>query len=168
MDRALDEYKASLMSVPDDWSSHYNLGNYQSARGELKEALISYETAARLRPDQIHPLVNAAMAYARLGDYENTEKKLRAALAIDADDPATNFNLGLLFAEQEKPGAAEGCFRTALKTDPQFAEAAYNLGILLSTDRLEEGVHWLEKANGLRPENPEYAYTLAYFLRESR
>ncbi len=53
-----------------------------------------------------------------------------------------------------------------MKTHPQFAEAAYNLGVLLAADRIAEAVAWCDKAHQLRPNNPKYAYTLAWFLNQ--
>jgi len=33
LEKATEEYLASLLSRPDQWSSHYNLGNYHLNRG---------------------------------------------------------------------------------------------------------------------------------------
>ena len=72
----------------------------------------------------------------------------------------------LLLAEQGKMPEAEAAFRTALKNDPQFPEAAYNLGVLLAQDRLPEALQWLRQAHELQPQNPKYAFTLAFYLRQ--
>ena len=45
-------------------------------------------------------------------------------------------NLGLLLSELGKMDKAEKALRLALKTDPEFAAAAYNLGVLLSAGEL--------------------------------
>jgi tetratricopeptide (TPR) repeat protein len=44
-------------------------------------------------------------------------------------------------------------------------QAAYNLCLVLSSDRLEEAIHFCRDACRIRPENPKYAYTLAFYLR---
>ena len=54
--------------------------------------------------------------------------------------------------------------KKAFKTDPQMAQAAYNLCIITAKDRIDEAVTWCRKASDLRPEEPKYAYTLAYYL----
>ena len=56
--------------------------------------------------------------------------------------------------------------RAALQADPRMAEAAYNLGILLGKDRVDEAVQLCRKAYELRPENPKYGYTLAFYLNQ--
>ncbi len=53
-----------------------------------------------------------------------------------------------------------------MKSNPQFPEAAYNLGVLLAKDRLPEAVPLLQQARQLRPQDPKYAFTLAYFLNQ--
>ena len=75
--------------------------------------------------------------------------------------------MGLLRAEQGDLTGAERCLRTALKTDPQFAEAAYNLGVLLAADRIEEALSLCRRAVTLRPSEPKYGYTLAFYLHQN-
>jgi Tfp pilus assembly protein PilF len=62
--------------------------------------------------------------------------------------------------------AAEKHLRTALKADPQMAQAAYNLAVILSRDRLDEGVDFCKKAAELRPDVPRYAFTLAFYQQQ--
>jgi tetratricopeptide (TPR) repeat protein len=164
--RADVEVLASLSVWLDQWSSHYNLGNYHLNRGELKEATSSYDRALGIEPRAVMPLVNRSIAHARMGEVEKAETSLQAALRIAPDNAAAHFNLGLLKAEQNDPKQAESHLKSALKHDPQMAQAAYNLCILLSGDRLEEAVGFCREASTLRPDEPRYAYTLAYYLHQ--
>ena len=66
--KATDEYLASLTARPDQWTSHYNLGNYYLNRGEVRQALASYDTALKIEPRAAMVMVNAAMAYAQMGE----------------------------------------------------------------------------------------------------
>jgi Tfp pilus assembly protein PilF len=59
---------------------------------------------------------------------------------------------------------AEKAFRTAFKADPRSAQAAYNLGVMLSKDQPKEALTWCRRAAELRPENPQYGYTYAFYL----
>jgi tetratricopeptide (TPR) repeat protein len=72
--------------------------------------------------------------------------------------------MGLLKAERNDPKQAERYLKQALKSDPQLAQAAYNLGVLTAPERLGEAVGWCRKAAGLDPQNPACAYTLAFYL----
>ena len=47
-----------------------------------------------------------------------------------------------------------------------MAPAAYNLCILTAKDRPEEALSWCRKAAELNPQEPKYAYTLAFYQKE--
>jgi tetratricopeptide (TPR) repeat protein len=166
VEEANKEYLASLTVRPDQWSSHYNLGNYHLNRNDPKQAISSYNTALELEPRAALAMVNASLAYARLGEIKKADESLKKALKADPNNAAANFNMGLLKAEQNDPKGAEQYLKKALKADPQMAQAAYNLCILLSKDRLEESVSCCQKAADLRPHDPRYAYTLAFYLNQ--
>ncbi|HVO84478.1 MAG TPA: tetratricopeptide repeat protein, partial [Syntrophobacteria bacterium] len=164
---ATAEYLTSITARPDQWDSHYNLGNYYLARGEFQQALASYDTALRLEPQAVLAMVNASIAYARLGENDKAEKSLQRALKVAPQSGAANFNMGLLKAELNQPKEAERYLRAAFKADPQMAAAAYNLCVLTAKDRMDEAVTWCRKAAELRPQEPKYAYTLAFYQRQN-
>lgn len=163
---AFRELESSLRARPDDWSSHYNLGNFFAGRGQFDDALRSYGQAGRFRPDEVPVLVNQSMVYARTGDNENAERILREAVRIEPDNTAACFNLGLLLAEQGKLKEAEYFLREALAADPEMAEAAHNLAVLIAGERLDEAIGMSRLAARVRPENPRYSYTLSFFLHQ--
>ena len=165
--RVTAELEAGLRHRLDDWSSHYNLGNLKMDRGDVAGAAQSYEAAVRLRPDAILPLVNGAMAYARLGQMAAAERTLRRALEAEPGNAVTSFNLGLLEAELGRAAEAERLLRQALQADPEMAQAAYNLGMLLPDSRAGEAVALLRKAVALQAGSPRYTYALAYRLDRS-
>jgi predicted Zn-dependent protease len=74
--------------------------------------------------------------------------------------------MALLRADQGDMPQAEKHLRATLKADPQMAEAACNLCVLLSKNRFEEAVQWCRKAYELDPSDGKYAYTLAFFERK--
>jgi tetratricopeptide (TPR) repeat protein len=166
-EKASREYVGVVMARPDQWASHYELGNYRLGRGEPREAIESFEAALSLEPRAIVALVNASIAHSRMGEIDAAERSLRRALELAPDDAAANLNMGLLKAERNDPKQAEGHLKRALQSDPQMAQAAYNLCILAAGDRLGEAVGWCRKAAALAPQNPNYAYTLAFYLDRS-
>ncbi len=161
---AVAELMESMRSRPDDMASHYNLGNLYLSRSQMGEAVKEFETACRLVPDALPPRVNVALAYNALGQNDKAEASLRQALRLDATNSAANLNLGMLLAEMGKMSEAEQAFRAAFKADPSSAQAAYNLGVLLSKEHPEEALIWCRRAAELRPENPQYGYTYAFYL----
>jgi len=63
-----------------------------------------------------------------------------------------------------RPDEAQSALRAAFKSDPQSATAAYNIGVILAGDRPAEAIEWCRKAHSLRPDEPKYSYTLAFYL----
>jgi tetratricopeptide (TPR) repeat protein len=164
--RAEQEYLAFVTARPDQWTSHYNLGNYRLGRGENREALASFEAALRLEPQAVTAMVNASIAHARLGEIDTAETWLQKALQLAPDNAAANFNMGLVQAEKNEFALAESHLKKALKADPRMAQAAYNLCVITAKDRVAEAVTWCRKAADLAPQNPSYAYTLAFYLNQ--
>jgi Tfp pilus assembly protein PilF len=157
------EFLSALNARPDDWTSHYNLGNFYASRNEIEKAITSYETALRLEPRAVLPLTNIAIVYGQRKDYDKAETSLRKAIEIDPKSAPVHFNLGLLLAERGRNEEAEKELRTALKLDPKLAPAAYNLGLLIMKERPDEGFSFCRKAHELSPNNPKYSYTLAFY-----
>jgi len=163
---ALKEYLISILSRPDQWSSHYNLGNTYLSVGDFKKAIASYDTALKLEPRAVLAMVNKSMAYSRLGETKKADESVQKALKVSPNSAAVNFNMGLLKAEQNDMKGAEKYLKAALKADPQMAQAAYNLCVIASKDRINEAVTWCRKAAELGPQDPKYAYTLAFYLNQ--
>jgi len=157
------EFLSALNARPDDWTSHYNLGNFYSSRNEIEKAIASYETALRLEPRAVLPLTNIAIVYGQRKDYDKAETSLRKAIEIDPKSAPVHFNLGLLLAERGRTEEAEKELRLALNLDPKLAPAAYNLGLLIIKDRPDEGLFYCRKAHKFSPNNPKYSYTLAFY-----
>lgn len=165
--KANDEYLASITTRPDQWTSHYNLGNYLLGQGDAKAAVASYQAALKLDPQAILPMVNLSIALARTGENDQAEKALQKALQQAPGNAAANFNMGLLLAGKNELETAETYLKKAFAADPRMAQAAYNLCIIAAKDeRIDEAVSWCGKASDLSPQEPKYAYTLAFFLNQ--
>ena len=106
------------------------------------------------------------LAYGNLGRNDKAEESLRQALKRMPNNAAVHFNLGLLCGEQGRFAEAKEALQNALKADPDMHQAAYNLAVLSAEDDVDEGMRWCEKARQLRPKNPKYAYTLAFYLEK--
>jgi len=167
LEHATREFLAAMSSRPDDSLGHYNLGNYHLEKGDLQQAIASYTTSHQLDRRSLLPLVNASMAYSLAGQNDRAEESLRKALQLQPQSVAANLNLGLLLGEMGRSEEAESALRRAFEVDPTSAVAAYNLAVLAAPRRLDEAIRWCRKAVALRPDDPRYAYTLAFYLHES-
>lgn len=88
------------------------------------------------------------------------------ALEVTPDNAAANCNMGLLKAEANDLIAAQRHLRAALKADPQMTQAAYNLCVFLSNDRLDEAMDFCKEAAGILPDRPRYPFTLAFYRQQ--
>lgn len=166
-ENATAELLETLRARPDDSVSHYNLGSFHMSRGEFLQARHCFETAIRLQPNGLPSLINLSVICSALGDNTRAEQCLRQAVTIDPDSAGANLNLGLLLGETERWKEAEAALRRAWKTDPTSAVAAYNLGVIVARDRVDEAIDWCRRARNLLPGETKYAYTLAFYQRQS-
>ena len=170
VNRAIGEFAGALRSRPDDGLSHYNLGNLHIGRGAPERAIEAFETAIRLRPAVDRA---AREPRPRLQRGGKAREMPRAACTCGASD-RPYFSRGKLqprpvyweswdgSTKQRQP-CAERWNRT-----PSLAQAAYNLAVMSADDDIGEAIHYGRLAAGLRPEEPRYAYTLAFYLRAGR
>lgn len=163
VDNATAEYMQSMVTRPDDWSSHYNLGLFYQNRNENDKALGSYEIAARLYPESMMPLINSSVLYSYVGNQAKAEENLKKVLQIEPDNEAANLNYGLLLAENGRTAEAEQALKKALQANPAQAVAAYNLSVIVSQRSMKEAVNYAKIAATANPQEPKYGYTLAYY-----
>ncbi len=167
LQKATAEYLEGLTARADDYVNHYNLGNFYLTRRQTNQAIRSFETSIKLRSDYLASHVNAAFAYNAAGKNDKAEASFRRALELDPNSVAVHLNLGMLLGEQSRLDEAEETFRRALKVDPNSAVAAYNLGVILAAKHPPEALKWCRTAYRLRPDEPKYGYTYAYYLYQN-
>ena len=166
--RAMTELLEALSARPDDYTSHYNLGNFHMQRMDHEKALAAYLNAVRLRPDFVPPHVNLAFVHNARGENDEAAASLRRAIALDPNNPIVHLNLAMLLGEMNRPKEAEQAFRRTLELDPNSAPAACNLGVILAADRPFESLRWCRKAYQLQPQEGKYGYTYAFYLHQRR
>lgn len=163
--KATKEYITSLVTRPDDWSSHYNLGIYYQNRGETTQALESYEEAAHLYPESVLPFINSSVLYSYMGNNVKAEQNLQKVLEFDPKNEAANLNMGLLLAELGRLDEAEVALKKALESNPDGqAVAAKNLSVIVGQrGDFENAVKYANTAWKIRQTDPSYGYTLAFY-----
>ncbi|HUL60493.1 MAG TPA: tetratricopeptide repeat protein [Anaeromyxobacteraceae bacterium] len=164
---ALDEYVEGQRYMSDLPSGPYDLGNLDVALGHPAEAERQYRRALEIDDQLYMAKANLATLLAGAGRLEEAEKLLREAHAQQPGQASISFNLGLLLAEAGKRAEAESLLRAALAADPAMAAAAFNLAVLVGEKRPAEAVPPARKAATLRPEEPRYAWTLAFYQARS-
>ncbi|WP_031482034.1 HEAT repeat domain-containing protein [Maridesulfovibrio frigidus] len=161
LERATQEFLASLTARPDLWTSHYNLGNYHLHRREFALASKSFSKAHALAPTAVPPLVNDAMAHANGGDAFGARDLLLQAKELAPENPAILFNLGLLEVELDNRKDAEKYLRASLKANPGLSKAAYNMSLLIGERNPVEALKFAQQSYDATPSSG-YAFNLAY------
>ncbi len=164
---ALEEYRETLAYSADMPSGRYNWALLEQDLGQEQEAEKQYRKAIEMDDQLYMAKANLALLLSRRGELVEAETLLTEASEIHPGDAAVAFNLGLLLAERGKTEEAEVSLRRALEANPNMAQAAFNLAILVAPRDLAEAVELSGKAAEVMPENPRYAYTLAYFQAQS-
>ena len=166
LDLAMAELTRGMISRPDDYAAHYNLGNIYMAQRKLDYALTSYQTSIKLRPDFVPPYVNAAFVHNAQQQNDKAAQSFRKALAIEPNSVITQTNYAMLLGEMGRMDEAQQAYRKVLSIDPNSATAAFNLGVMLAEKRPFEALAMVKKAHELQPDDPKYSYTYAFYLKE--
>ena len=161
--KAEQELLGMLTARPDDWASHYNLGNYRMARGDSSGAMDSYKESMKLRNDTVMPFVNASILASQNGNIQEAISCLRQASKNQPDHGAVHLNLGLALAETGDFVGAEKCLRIAMKDPSCAGQAAFNCAVLVGKRNSKGAVELIKYALEREPGNARYQEALRYY-----
>jgi tetratricopeptide (TPR) repeat protein len=137
---------------PGDFEAHYNLAAMLQAKNQIDAAIIEYELAVRLRPDD--PAGNNALGAVLVaaGHPEQGVGYFQTALKARPDYFEAHYNLGLALAEQNDFEGASQQFDLALKLQPDDANVEANLGAAMAElGRFPEAKLHFERALQIDP-----------------
>ena len=178
---------ALIKSYPDDLAPVRQLADNQAGQGNWAQAVKTMQTYLSAHPNdeaafegvgmiylKAERWSDAKLAFARvknsqqLLDYglklkqaqklPQAEAVLKLATELDPVDAARQFHLGNIYSAQQKLPEAKAAYLQALGLRTRFAEASYNLGIILSklgdaegaVARLENYLEWSPNASNLQ------------------
>ncbi|MGD0816444.1 MAG: tetratricopeptide repeat protein [Verrucomicrobiota bacterium] len=129
--------------------------DYETAEQKFKEVLRQDET-------NVYVLAHLAEAQLAAGHLEDCEQTLRRALAVDPNDPATLYSLGLLRYRQDKLEDALAALSLSAKFNPTNAATQNYLGCVLAGEGLRPAAETaLRKALQSDPEYADAHFNLA-------
>lgn len=104
-EQAHPHFEAAALINPSDPMSHSNLGTYDLQRGQMRDAIEEYQTAAGLTSDAgllAQTYANLGAAYRAIGDYGQAEENYKRALKLNSNQFNAWLGLGLLAQRQGK------------------------------------------------------------------
>ena len=135
--RAIEFYQSAIDINPEYVEAYTNLGSLLQEQGEYHDAIEIYNRALEINPNipeihnnigiilQIQGIVNQSSRYIK-----EAVARHQHALTINSQYPAGESNLGLALQKQGNMEGAISCYKRALKIDPKFQNAHYNLSFV--------------------------------------
>ena len=133
--------------------------------GKTDEAELQCRKILKAKPDYADALQLLGGILLRRKNYEEAEKVVLQAIALDGQAPEFHNDLGNIYMALDKFELAEKCFRKALDLQPTFADPMANLGALLAMrGKQKEAAGAYQKALELTPYRPEILYNFGLLL----
>jgi predicted TPR repeat methyltransferase len=127
-------------------------GDALLARGEIGQAIVSYERALALNPKVAGAHLRLAAAQAALGRLEEATVSCKNAISLDPSSSSAHNELGCLLDRQGSLSEAYASFQTAIALAPDNVNAHNNLAALLGRQgRLDEACASLQRVLVLDP-----------------
>ncbi len=122
--------QALLHVAPEDVEARYQLGVLELRANAPDLAITAFQKAVKRDPQHVMAWNGLALAYARIGAFQDAAQALEHAKALQPASAPTLTNAGLLAARQQDWGTARVAWQQALQVDPQFEPAIENLKTL--------------------------------------
>lgn len=159
-----------LWAEPKNTSYLYWLGRLDYDAGKYASAVARLQQVVSLEPGFIRAYDNLGLCYEALNKPDDAiaqyREAIRRARLLGEPWPWPFLNLGILQRRAGELDDAEALFREALKIEPLFAQALYQLGAVLEyKDQVDEAVTALEQAAAADPTYAEPHFALARIYR---
>ena len=144
---------------------HYWLGRLDYDDQRYAAAVGNYQKAVELDPQFMKAYDNLGLCYEFLGRRDEAARSYREATRLNRlqtpGSPWPPLNFGLLLSEEGKLDEAGSYFREALRYDPKFARAHFQLGVIYDKQqRYGEAIGSLTEAAAYDSSYPEPWYFL--------
>ncbi len=135
-------------------------------RGDNKSALVNFNKAIELAPENAEYYDNRGISFARMGSFEEAIADFKKALQLEPHEVQRYHNLGAAYTESGDLQQALDSFSQALKHKPDDAQTYYNLGVVRFKLGDKEGaVADYSRSLELRPLNAEAYYNRGVIRR---
>jgi tetratricopeptide (TPR) repeat protein len=166
LDDAARGYEAVLAEEPADFGSWNNLGNVRAALGDRQGAIRAFQQAILLNPDVPEIYINASEQLAQTEQPEVRQQVMREAARRFPAHAPVQAELGLAESAMLDFDASERAYREAIRLDPGFHSAWFDLGLLYeSLNRVDDLLGLVADIERGGFEQPEIGFLKAWALR---
>lgn len=159
-------YDRLLAAAPDDFESWNNLGNVRAALGDADGAILAFQEAILRNPEVPQIYTNVSEQLAKAERPEVRQQVMREAARRFPADAEVQAELGLAESAMLDFDAAERAYREAIRLNPGFHSAWFDLGLLYeSLNRVDDLLALLTEADRLGLDQPEMGFLRAWALR---
>jgi Flp pilus assembly protein TadD len=160
-----DEAKRLYQQVLATQASHVrarnNLALLLDAEGNHQGALVEFDRALGVDPENGALLVNRGALLGAMGRYAAAERDLKKVLRVEPANAEALFHLGVVMTKKGLWGEAIPNLRRAVELEPERGAAFYWLGEALNhVDDLGGALSSYQRAAELQPGNPRALYGL--------
>jgi tetratricopeptide (TPR) repeat protein len=163
-DGAISEYQKAIRLNPDnEWTSIVSqaLGAiYHQVRDNMDAAILAYQTAIVLDPNNVDAFVALSEAYQDINDVDNAIECYFNAIKLDPDVPKLYCNLGLLLWEKGCIEESLIAYHKAINLNSKYEIAFNNLGVVYLDGAKNPDEALIMFTQAIK-NNPNYA--LAYY-----
>ncbi|MDQ7798454.1 MAG: tetratricopeptide repeat protein [Candidatus Edwardsbacteria bacterium] len=116
-------FREMARTSPQSFLAHFNLANEYAKRRQADSAIVHYQKAMEIRPDNIDAVNNLGVLYFMMGKYAQAEGEYKKAAALSPRSPVVYYNIGLCYQQRGLVRDASHWYRLALEKDPFFRPA---------------------------------------------
>jgi tetratricopeptide (TPR) repeat protein len=149
---ALDIWR-TLATESDDPVALCHEGRLSHQLGYTEESRQAYYRAIHIDPSLPRPYIGLAIAYIHEGLASEAVPLLKKALTLEKSASIYSL-LGAAFKDLDRNSEASECFEAALRIDPSYEEAYFNLGVLTKDSDPKQAEAFFLEAVTL---DPDYA-----------
>lgn len=149
---AIELNQKLLELKPKDVETMTTLSGLHGKAGHFEQQLSWAQLALQHQPAHFPALINQGNALASTGKTQAAQESYRKAQRIEPSSPIPAYSMGVLAQESDLPSMALLHFQDALKINPNFEDALFNLAVSYANLKLyPEAVKTLDR---LLKQNP--------------
>ncbi|HUZ17025.1 MAG TPA: tetratricopeptide repeat protein [Spirochaetia bacterium] len=144
---------------------HILLGNIYAKMDQGNNAILAFQRAIELDPENAEAHNNSGVVYKRVGNIPAAINAFERARQLAPDRADVLYNLGNIYKQAGDFGNAERSYRKAIEIDPSFLLSYNNLGSMFEAQgKHEEAVRTYRAGLERDPNNPMLRYNLGVAL----